>query len=992
MSNSLPYTDLSDDQLRVVHAVGEAFEQALRDAKPTSIEDQLATAGAEIRNPLLRELLAIELEWRMTRDGIPDIAEYHGRFPDHADDIELAFQEAARLDDSVRGLEAASDDTHAEAIGSMIGPYKLRELIGEGGMGLVYVAEQEKPVRRKVALKIIKPGLDTKEVIARFESERQALAMMDHPHIAHVLDVGVTDSGRPYFVMELIRGAPVTEHCNTHKLSTRARLELFVQICQAVQHAHQKGIIHRDIKPTNILITLRGDVAVPKVIDFGVAKAINQRLTERTIYTQMSQLVGTPMYMSPEQAQRSAEEVDIRTDIFSLGVVLYELLTGTTPFTKERLSQVGYDELRRIIREEDPPRPSYRLSTLAAEAESTISDQRSAGPLKLFQILRGELDWIVLKAMEKDFTRRYETARDFAADIQHYLADEPVLACPPSTGYRLRKFARRNKVALAAASLVMAGLLAGIAGLAVSNAMIAQQRNAAEAQREIAEENFRFARDAVDRYFTLASEDALLNESLRKGLIDNAVQFYELLAARRGNDPEVLIAAANTRLRLAAMHHRLGNMEEALAVFEKALDMIEDLLTRMPVSSEEFRSLPGYYHYWAQPDIRDTRSVTDRERAAFQRAVALWHEFADAHPDVAAFRRDLAFFLPFEGRYFGTRELIETLRSVQRLQEELVEQHPENGELLAELASTIWRIGYITEDPLVMRDGISNAIEADLDRREHRALLAMFLRQLGWELMEHGQHAEAAEALQKSIVIYRVLAREFPDVVLYAQKARSITSDLARALLNSGQQSEAKQLALELSPRTGNDFLWRGHIYRELRQEDNSIADYEKALEVGLNGYTSSEQIRRAGRLLDRAGKHEQAILFYNHVMAYPDGAVCRTYAQRGASWAHLKQYDKALADFTNSIESGANGCEYALSRMSPSMLQESPADFQAKFLQLADRVVETEGSGQSYIARSLVYFNLGQRDKAREDLSRGVELDPDFKVRDYLRPLLKEL
>ncbi len=349
----------------------------------------------------------------------------------------------------------------AERPGSRIGPYKLLQEIGEGGMGTVFMAEQDKPVRRRVALKVIKPGMDSAQVVARFEAERQALALMDHPNIARVLDVGSTDTGRPYFVMELVKGVPITEYCDANHLTPRARLELLVPVCQAIQHAHQKGIIHRDIKPSNVLVTLHDGTPEPKVIDFGVAKAIDQRLTERTLFTQIGQVVGTPEYMSPEQAEMSGLDIDTRSDIYSLGVLLYELLTGSTPLERRRLREAGFAEILRRVCEEEPPRPSTRLST--TEEIVSIAAQRKTEPAKLARLVRGELDWIVMKALEKDRTRRYATANGLARDLQRYLADEPVEAGPPSARYRMGKFARRYRAALATAAAFAIVLVAATA-------------------------------------------------------------------------------------------------------------------------------------------------------------------------------------------------------------------------------------------------------------------------------------------------------------------------------------------------------------------------------------------------------------------------------------------------------------------------------------------------------------------------------------------------
>src|SRR3954453_4264005 len=383
-------------------------------------------------------------------------------------DLLRAYEEQASFLESPPPVGVAStiDQPASESQGAGIGPYKLIEPIGEGGMGTVWMAQQTEPVKRLVAVKLIKAGMDTRQVIARFEAERQALALMEHPNIARVLDGGTTPVGRPYFVMDLVKGVPITRYCDEHRLTPRQRLELFIPVCQAVQHAHQKGIIHRDLKPSNVLVALYDGKPVPKVIDFGVAKAAGQPLTEKTLVTGFGNIVGTLEYMSPEQAEVNQLDIDTRSDIYSLGVLLYELLAGSTPFSRKDLEKAGMMEMLRVIREQEPSKPSMKLSTAAGLP--TLAANRGTEPAKLAKLIRGELDWIGMRALKKARSRRYETANGFALDLQRYLADEPVLACPPSAGYRLRKFARRNRSGLAVAGLVLffLVLLGSVAGWA----------------------------------------------------------------------------------------------------------------------------------------------------------------------------------------------------------------------------------------------------------------------------------------------------------------------------------------------------------------------------------------------------------------------------------------------------------------------------------------------------------------------------------------------
>jgi serine/threonine protein kinase len=489
----------------------------------------------------------------------------------HAHDSAGQFLAGPTLNSS-----AAQDPAPAAPL-RQIGPYQLLEIIGEGGFGVVYLAEQQTPVRRRVALKLIKAGMDTKEVIARFDAERQALAMMEHPNIARVFDAGATELGHPYFVMELVSGVPITQYCDMNRLSTQQRLELFVPVCQAVQHAHQKGIIHRDLKPTNVLISLHDGQPVPKVIDFGIAKATQSRLTEKTLFTEMKQLIGTPEYMSPEQAEAPGIDIDTRSDIYSLGVLLYELLTGSTPFDPRELRRQAYAEMQRLIREVDPPRPSTRLSTVASLP--SIAAQRSTEPRKLSATIRGELDWIVMKCLEKDRARRYDSASALAGDLLHYLADEPVTAAAPSRLYRLRKLIRRNKGPVLASMAVVLALIAGIIGTTIGLISASRQRAIAQQEREEARRQAREANQQADIALAVSKfQKDMLSSADPMHMLGEKVTVLDAIAGavkqiEAGQFSQQPLVEAQVRLVIGDTLRTLGRYNDAERHLRKALEL-----------------------------------------------------------------------------------------------------------------------------------------------------------------------------------------------------------------------------------------------------------------------------------------------------------------------------------------------------------------------------------------------------------------------------------
>ncbi len=728
---------------------------------------------------------------------------------------ENSAEEAAEVSDTTNSARSERPALPlAEKPGDRIGHYKLLEQIGEGGCGVVYMAEQEEPVRRRVALKVIKLGMDTRSVIARFEAERQALAMMDHPNIAKVLDGGASPTGRPYFVMELVRGVKITSYCDEQKLSTRQRLDLFISVCQAVQHAHQKGIIHRDLKPSNILVTEQDGASMPKIIDFGIAKATtDQRLTDKTLFTAFEQFIGTPAYMSPEQAGLGGLDIDTRSDIYSLGVLLYELLTGQQPFDSEQFVRSALDEILRTIREKEPPRPSARLTTLTEQELTTVAQRRQIDSTKLPNLLRGDLDWIVMKALEKDRTRRYDTANGFARDLQRFLDNEAVVARPPSNLYRFQKLVRRNKLAFAAVGAVTIALLLG---LGMSTWLFLKERQARQRVASEAAKSQQVAQflknmlSGVGPSVAKGRDTKMLREILDKTA--------ERVGRELGKQPGVEAELRNT---IGEVYGNLGDSRKAEEMFRAALAMRTKLFgsehPEVATSLDNLAVVLMYQDKFAEAETLHRQALSMRRKLLGSNdttvaesltglGTVLWHQgklseaeathrqalalrrkiLGDKHPDLAVSLNNLGVVLTAE-RKLAEAEVI--LREALALRRKILSSDDLDLTFsLANLSSALWGRGNLAEAESLQREGIT--IMRKVIGPEHPTL-ALSINNLGTILWEQEKQAEAEVVFREALAMQqKLLGPEHNELAVSL-------NNLAVALWNQGKLAQAETMNRE---------------------------------------------------------------------------------------------------------------------------------------------------------------------------------------------------
>ena len=738
------------------------------------------------------------------------------------------------LEDRARGPGMASP-------GGTIGPYRLVRTLGEGGMGIVYLAEQIAPIRREVALKVIKPGMDSKRVIGRFEAERQALAVMDHPCVSKVFDAGQTEDGRPFFVMEYVAGVPITEHCDRQALTTAERLELFLQVCDGVQHAHRKAIIHRDLKPSNVLVALHDGVAVPKVIDFGVAKATVQSLTEATLYTEAGSVIGTPDYMSPEQVGSTAEDVDTRTDVYALGVMLYELLVGALPFEPRSLRLAGLDGIRRMIREVEPPKPSTRLSTIDAERSAETARHRGVDLATLRRQLSGELDWIVMKALEKDRERRYGSPAELAADLARFLRHEPVLAGAPSAAYRARKFVRRNRFGTAAAAAATLALV-GFAGmLAVQAHRISRE---AEAKRRVAEfltELFEVSDPGNARGDTVTARELLDRGAAR-------------IRGTLADDPDMRTELMAT---MGTVYSSLGLYPDAELLLFETLQARQRLLG--PDDPETLRSAHDFARLrYLQGRVQEAETLY-RQTLEIRRRV-----LGPDHPDTLRSASDLARVISHQGRYQESEALARATLDDQR--RVLGSDHRNTLSSMANLAWTYQTLGRYADAETLQRRVVD--IRKRVLGSAHPDTL-VGITSLAWTRQAMGRYTDSEILYREAIDIQkRVLGEDHPDTLRSMANLSNVYSLQRRYQEAEGLSRDALEIQRRVLGREHSDTLLSMNnlaiAYSGLRRYDEAARLHREILEtdkrmLGPEHPSTLWAMNNLALAWDHQGRHKDA-------------------------------------------------------------------------------------------------------------------------------------
>jgi non-specific serine/threonine protein kinase/serine/threonine-protein kinase len=881
-----------------------------------------------------------------------------------------------------------------------VGPYRILQKIGEGGMGEVYEAEQEAPVRRKVALKIIKWGMDTKKVVARFEAERQALAMMNHPNIAKVFDAGATDRGRPYFVMEFIKGVPITEHCDRQRLTNQERLELFAHVCEGVQHAHQKAVIHRDIKPANILVAIEGGNPVPKIIDFGVAKATEQRLTERTLFTELGQLVGTPEYMSPEQAEMTVQDIDTRTDVYSLGVVLYELLVGALPFEPRELREAGFDEIRRRIREVEPSKPSAKVSTLG-DASTESANNRRTNPSGLAKQLRGDLDWITLKAMEKERGRRYGSPAELVADIERHLTSQPVLAGPPSAAYRARKFVRRHRFGVTAGTVAVLALIAFSVTMAVLAHRIDVERRATEVERQQAEAAKSDLEQVVDFQAGMLSEvDA--EQVGRRLFADLRERVSEALRERGSTEPEI---------------------DESLSSFDLALGSVNATGAALRLIDEEIlgravEALETRFSHRPTIDarLRHTIGMTYRNLGLYERATPQLEAAVEArkrvlgpdHPDTLESVQSVALLYMEQGRYDEAEPLyLESLEAQKRV---LGSDHPDTMRSTGNLAHMYQLQGRHDEaEPLYLESLESH--ERVLGPDHPDTLTAKHnLSTLYWA---QGRQAEADSLLQETLETQRrVLGPDHPDT-LWSLRSLAATYSM------QGRYAEAETLDLEIleaneralgqdHPDTLRTMQNLAAVYERQKRYDEAETLTRQVLEarrrvLGVDHRESLNSLNMLANLHNKQGRYAEAELLFLEALEaqqreigedHPD--TIRTLGTLAVVYAQQERYDEAAAMQLEALDASRRvlGEEHPrtlrLKNNLALMLDSQGRHAEAEPLLLETLETRKRVLGNDHPETVRTLYNLARLEVARGDRARAFEylrqaIDAGFAVAENL-------